>query len=57
MNPLQLRIMMGLEDARLDQHIRFLEQSKSGVNGSAGISPGEQTTLDLCYARLDVLTS
>ncbi len=56
MNPLLLRVMMGLEDTRLEEHIRFLEVSKSGANGSAGISPREQDLLDALYARMDEIT-
>lgn len=52
----QTRIEMGLEDTRLEEHIRMLEAHKSGASGSAGISVGEQVILDLLYKRLDEIT-
>jgi len=56
MNPLLVRIITGLEDAKLFEHISFLEACQRGRNGSSGISSGELTILQAAYKRLDELT-
>lgn len=50
MTPLDLRVAMGLEDARLLLHIEKLESF-------GALSEGERRTLYFCYSRLDAITS
>jgi hypothetical protein len=56
MTPLQMRILMGLEDTTLDKHIQRLEFIKSKADGGCGLAPGEEATLATLYQRLDEIT-
>lgn len=56
MNPLMLRILLGDEDTRLEEHITMLEAHKSHATASAGFADGEQRLLDVLYARLEEIT-
>lgn len=49
--PLGYRVMAGLEDGKLLDHIDALE-----AHARLGLSAGEQITLNNCYVRLDMLT-
>lgn len=53
MNPLRLRIAMGLEDARLLEIVEDLERM---AHYGRGRSPGEDETLAMALARLDEIT-
>lgn len=50
MTPLQMRILMGLEDTTLDKHIQRLEFIKSKADGGCGLA------LATLYQRLDEIT-
>lgn len=58
MNDLAARVLAGLEDTRLEEHIAKLEsQSGTGPFGCSGLSSNERQTLQACYVRLDMLTT
>lgn len=57
MTPLELRITLGQEDERLPEIISLLERMKAKQDVGCGISDVEQRTLDLAWARLEVITS
>lgn len=56
MTPLQLQISLGRADTRLLDIIADLEAMKAGRDAGNGISSGEQKTLDMAYARLEIIT-
>jgi hypothetical protein len=57
MNPLHIRVMIGMEDANLLEHIKRLERMESHGDGGAGISKNEQLLLLGCYERLNMITT
>lgn len=55
MTPLMVRVIAGLEDARLLDHLTALENIEKGPGN--GLSPGEIILKGVILGRLDLITA
>ncbi len=56
MTILEAKVLAGLEDDRLCEHINRLERIKAKQDNGCGISEREELTLHRLYSRLDEIT-